>query len=135
MAFAGMNYLAVIIAAIAAFLWGAVFYGVLGKPWMAAARIDPAGQKGKPMAPLLVNSIIWELVMAAVMAGVIGHFGASGLMDGAITGLMLWLGFLLPSMAINHRYEGFGWNLTLIDGAHWLGVAVIMGAVIGWSHG
>lgn len=42
MAFAGMNYLAVLIAAIAAFVIGAIYYGVLGKPWMTAARIDPA---------------------------------------------------------------------------------------------
>ena len=29
-------------------------------------------------------------------------------------------------------YQGFGWDLTIIDGLHWLGVALIMGAIIGW---
>jgi hypothetical protein len=24
------------------------------------------------------------------------------------------------------------WSLTVIDGAHWLGVLVIQGAIIGW---
>ena len=28
-------------------------------------------------------------------------------------------------------YEGFGWDLTIIDSLHWLGVTLIMGAIIG----
>ena len=132
MDFAGVNHVAVAVAAFAAFAFGAVFYGALSKPWMKAARVDPS--KGGPIVPLLVNSVVWELVMAFVLAGVIGHLGAGQVTvkNGMISGLFVWIGFLLPSMAINHRYEGFKWDLTIIDGAHWLGVAVIMGAVIGW---
>ena len=36
MTFAGINYLAILIAAVAGWLAGAVWYGVLGKPWVAA---------------------------------------------------------------------------------------------------
>jgi hypothetical protein len=39
---------------------------------------------------------------------------------------------MATTMAVNHRYQAYGWDLTLIDGGHWLGVALIMGAVIGW---
>ena len=45
--------------------------------------------------------------------------------------LFVWLGFMATTLAVNQRYEGFGWDLTIIDGLHWLGVALIMGAVIG----
>ena len=45
MDFAGINYLAVVVAAVAAFVFGAVYYGSLGKPWMKAARIDPGEAK------------------------------------------------------------------------------------------
>ena len=38
MEFGGISYLAVLIAAIVAFVFGAVYYGALGKPWMKAAR-------------------------------------------------------------------------------------------------
>ena len=48
-----------------------------------------------------------------------------------ISGFFIWLGFLATATAVNQRYEGFGWTLTLIDAGHWLGVALIMGAVIG----
>lgn len=39
---------------------------------------------------------------------------------------------MATTVAVNQRYEGFGWDLTLIDAGHWLGVALIMGGVIGF---
>ena len=36
MDFAGINYIAILIAAVVSFIFGAVWYGTLGKPWMAA---------------------------------------------------------------------------------------------------
>lgn len=132
MDFAGMNYLAIPAAAIAAFVFGAAYYGALGKPWMKAARIDPAGAKMSPA--LFAVSFIAELVMAFVLAGVIGHLGSGQvtLANGVVAGLLVWAGFIATTVAVNQRYEGFGWTLTLIDAGHWLGVALVMGAVIGW---
>ncbi len=131
MAFGGINYLAVLLAAIAAFIIGAVYYGTLGKPWMKAARIDPA--EARMSAGLFVTSFVAELVMAWVMAGVIGHLGDGQvtLRNGIISGAFVWLGFMATTMTVNQRYQGFGWDLTAIDGIHWLLVALAMGAVIG----
>ena len=42
------------------------------------------------------------------------------------------LGFVVTTLSVNHRYQGFGWGLTAIDAGHWLGVLLIMGALIGW---
>ena len=39
MAFAGINYLAILIAAVASWLAGAVWYMALAKPWMAAIGV------------------------------------------------------------------------------------------------
>lgn len=132
MQFAGISYIAVLVAAIAAFVFGAVYYGVLGKPWMKAARIDPAGAKMSPA--LFITSFVCELVMAWVLAGVVGHLGAGEvtLWNGIVSGAFVWLGFMATTVAVNQRYQGFGWDLTVIDAGHWLGVAVVMGAIIGW---
>jgi hypothetical protein len=132
MNFAGMNYLAIVVAAIAAFAFGAAWYTALSKPWIRATRIDPTTVKMSAVP--FVTSFVCELVMAWVMAGVIGHLGTGQvtLWNGVVSGFFLWLGFLATSTAVNQRYEGFGWDLTVIDAGHWLGVAVIMGGVIGW---
>jgi len=39
MAFAGMNYLAVLIAAVPAYAWGAAYYMTLSKQWLAAVGL------------------------------------------------------------------------------------------------
>lgn len=38
---------------------------------------------------------------------------------------------IATTIAVNQCYEGFGWDLTPIDWGHWLGVMLIMGAIIG----
>lgn len=129
MSFGGANYIAILVAAVAAYLAGAIYYGWLGKTWMKAARIDPA--EAKMSLPLMVTGFLCELVMAWVMAGVIGHFGEVDIKTGLISGFLLWLGFIATTQMVNHRYQGFGWNLTLIDSAHWLIIALLMGGIIG----
>lgn len=130
MTFAGISHVAVVIAAVAGFVFGAVYYGVFSKQWIAAGRIAQA--QARPGPALLAITFVCELVFAFVLALMIGGLGATTLWNGIAVGLLAWFGFVLASMTMNHRYQGFGWDLTLIDGGHWLGVAVLMGAIIGW---
>ncbi|MAS06334.1 MAG: hypothetical protein CL534_16855 [Ahrensia sp.] len=129
MSFGGANYVAILVAAIAAYLAGAIYYGWLGKTWMKAARIDPA--EAKMSLPLMVTGFVCELVMAWVMAGVIGHLGEVTIRTGLISAALLWLGFMATTLTVNQRYQGFGWDLTILDGIHWLIVALLMGGIIG----
>ena len=128
MQFAGLDYIAVLAAAAAAFVFGAIWYTLLAKPWMAAVGFSEQ-PKQAPM-PYIV-AIISHLVMAYFLAGVIGHLGEITPMKGAITAFFIWLGFVATSMCVNHRFQSQTWSLSLIDGGHWLGVLLIQGVVIG----
>ncbi|MEW7007942.1 DUF1761 domain-containing protein [Lentilitoribacter sp. EG35] len=133
MQFGGINYIAVIVAVIAAFAVGSVYYGVNAKRWMKAVKI-PEGTEPKMEPSLLVITFVCEIVLAIMMAGVIGHLGDGQvtLYNGIVSGFFLWLGIIMPTMTINNRYQDFGWDLTIIDGIHWLVVVVVMGGIIGW---
>lgn len=130
MVHAGTNHLAVLIAAIAASLFGWLYYTVLAAPWRKAARLEAA----KPHAATIAITFVAVLAMAWIMAGLIGHLGPGQvtLRNGIISAAIVWFGFMLTTTAVNHRHEGFGWKLVLIDAGHWLGVALILGGVIGW---
>lgn len=132
MDFQAVNWLAVIAAAVVAWLFGAAWYMGLSKPWLKAARRDPATMKKSPLP--FVISFIAELIMAYIMALVVGAMtgGEPTLLAGLVFGFVLWLGFVATTLSANHRYQDFGWDLTLIDGGHWLGVLLIIGGVIGW---
>lgn len=136
MGFAGLSYLGVAIAAFASFVFGAIWYGVLAKPWMAALGTTPEEikKKGGQTPLVFALTLLAELLMAYVLAGIIGHLGAERvtLMNGVISGAMVWLGFVITTLVVNHRYGMQKWALTIIDGGHWLGVLVIQGAILGW---
>jgi hypothetical protein len=134
MAFAGVNYLAVAIAAVAGFLFGGIYYGVLSNAWLSAlGKSKDEVQKTGMTVPLVVTAIAL-LLMAWVLAGIIGHLGAGQgtLKSGIISGFMCWLGFVATSIATNHAYQGAKTSLTLIDTGYWLGVLLIEGAIIGY---
>ena len=44
--------------------------------------------------------------------------------------LLVGAGFMATSTAVNNAFRGPRAMLSLIDGAHWVGVAVIQGAVL-----
>lgn len=130
MVFAGINYVAVIVAAIAGFAVGMAWYMTLGNAWMAA--LGKTKEELKPSAGPFIVSGISLLVMAYMLAGLIGHMGPISISSGLITGASAWLGFVITTMAVNHAYQGAKLNLTLIDGGHYLAVLLAMGAVIGY---
>jgi hypothetical protein len=132
------KYLAILIAAIAGFAFGAVWYGLLGRQWMAARGLSEAEAKAKtgPGPVPFIVSFIALLIMALMFSGVLVHLALGGMAvsarTGAIAGLLLWLGFVITTMAVNHGFQGERRLLTMIDGGHWLGVLLIQGAILGW---
>jgi hypothetical protein len=135
MAFAGMNYLAVIAAAVAAWLFGALWYMALSKPWMAASGwksdAEMLGPSGKVSPVPFVIAFVAELVMAYFLAGLIAHLGEVTIWRALVTAIFVWLAFVITTLVVNYRFGRRTWALTAIDGAHWLGVLLVMGLVIG----
>ena len=130
-----MNYLAIVIAAVAAWLAGAGWYMALGKIWTAALgttpeKMTPAGHRLGAFLPY-VYAFIAELLMAWILAGLLGHIGALTVRGGIISAAFCWLGFVMPTMVVNNIFAGRDARLLLIDGGHWLLVLVLMGAIIG----
>jgi len=132
MTFTGVNYIAVIIAALAGFGLGAIWYRVLAKPWMhAVGKTEADRPQGSAQAVLFGITIVALLIMAWMLAGLMGHLGDITVRGGVISGFFVWLGFVITTMGVNHAFSGAKPMLTLIDGAHWLAVLLIQGAVIG----
>jgi hypothetical protein len=135
MTFAEVNYLAILIATIVAWLTGAVWYMVIGKTWMAALGMTPEKmQATKNVAGFylpFVLSFVAELVMAWTLAGLLFHIGPLTVRSGIISGALCWFGFVLTTMLVNNSFAKRDRRLILIDGGHWLLVLLLMGAIIG----
>ena len=132
MSFAGLNYLAIVAAAVVAFMFAGIYFRTLSAPWLAASGVRKEDVQGHPWH-LYATTIFAQLIMAWVLAGLIAHLGAGQVtvLNGIISGAFVWLGFVVTTIAVN---TGFGMRnplLSVIDAGHWLGVLLIMGAILG----
>jgi uncharacterized protein DUF1761 len=133
MTFAGVNYLAVVIAAVVSFIFGGIYYRVLAEHWMKAVGISKKSMDKKASHTPLIITIIAELIMAWVLAGLVGHLGPGQVtvQNGIVSGAFVWLGFVATTLVVNNAFGMRKPVLSLIDGAYWLAVLAIMGAIIG----
>jgi hypothetical protein len=140
MTFAGINYLAILIAAIAGWLVGAAYYMALGKQWVAAQGSTMEAFKAR-QAALKGTSAAWlpfalaflaNLAMAWVLAGMVGHLGVVTVRSAVISALFAWAGFVVTTILVNNAFSGRRYALTAIDAGHWLLALIAIGVVIGW---
>jgi Protein of unknown function (DUF1761) len=135
--FAGINYLAIVVAAMAAWLASAVYYMSLSKLYVEALGKAPeqmAADRKKPWAFLpFVYAFVANVIIAWMLAGVLGHLGPGQvtLRNGVISAAFLWFGFILTTMTVNYSFAGRDQRLLLIDTGNWLIVLIVIGAVIG----
>lgn len=132
---ANINWLAVIIAAVAGWLVGAVWYSVLSKQWLAAqgktmetAKQDAAGQS---LPVLLIIVFVANLIMAVMLSGIMTHVGPFTVRSGMISGALIWFGFVITAIATNYAFQGRKPMLTVIDGGYWLAVLLVVGGILG----
>ena len=137
MTFAGVNYLAVLIAAAVAWIAGAGWYMSLAKPWgtatgVTAERMEEARKRPGAHLPYLYVFVA-ELVMAWVLAGLMAHLGPGQvtLLNGIVSGAFVWLGFVITTIVVNNSFAMRDVRLLWIDGGYWLIALVLMGAIIG----
>ncbi len=134
-----VNWISVFVAAVAAWLFGGVYYTTLGKWWMAAqgktadqCGAEMAGKSGAAKAAPFILVFIGEVIMAWAMYGVLFHMNMFTARAGAIAGAALWLGFVVTTITANNAFAGRRPMLTVIDSAAWLGAMAIIGAIVGW---
>lgn len=124
-----MEMLNILAAAAGGWIFGAVWYMTLSKPWIAAAGIkcDANGRpEGSSPLPFLLSALCMVLV-AGMMRHVFAASGVTSLGGGLVGGLGIGAFFIAPWIMINNAYTMRPFMLTLIDG----GYAVFGCAVIG----
>ena len=133
-----IHILAVIVAAIAAFIIGFLFHGPLfGKLWMRLANIQMTGnEKLSDMYGKMLWNVVANLVTAFGLA-IVYFFvltspfvGGSALSKGLLSGFIVWLGFLVTATSIDVIWMGRSRSLWLYECGASLVVMLAMGAII-----
>lgn len=126
-----VNYLAVVVAALANYLIGSLWYGVLfRKPWQRLSGVREM--------KVTVLSVVLALIGALVTSYVLLHtlaFGSEYMKSYSVgTGLMgaffIWLGFIAPVTLGAVIYEKRPWLLWVLNNAYWLISLLVMSIIL-----
>jgi len=129
------NYAAVVVAAVAYWVLGAVWYGVLfSKPWMALENMSAEQVKSlNPVLPYVITFAL-NLLIAYSLAQICIWRNADTIGRGASVGVLLWIGFVGPITFTTYMYEMRPRTLYAINEFFPLAGMVLMGAIIGaWT--
>ncbi len=128
-----VNYLAVVVAALAPMVIGAMWYGpVFGKIWIKAHGYDQEklAEMQAGMGKAYGLSFVCYLVMALVMALLIAATGWWGTAGGIHTGLICWLGFAATIGLTAHLFSDRKPAAYLLDAGFQLVYMVAMGLIL-----
>jgi len=138
MVFITVNWLSIVIAAVAAWIFAAIYYTALSAPWLAAmgktleqCKAEQAAKTGFAKYLPFALAFVGNIIMGWALYGILIHLGAFTLRGGLISAALIWFGFVLTTMTVNNAFSGRKAMLTVIDSGGWLGALLIIGAVVG----
>lgn len=126
-----VNWTAVLVATVVNMVVGALWYSktLYGKDW---AKLT--GRKLEDMSKNAGPSYLITTLGALVQAYILFHFvifaGAKTAVEGAITGLWLWIGFVAITQGVNTVFENSRKKLWAINTGYFLVVLLINGALL-----
>ena len=129
-----LNYMAILVAAIACFLLEAAWYSYFMQTWlngigrtrewlMSSAGYNPALQYG--------TALVMAALMAAVISCITQLSGPQTAMRGIKVAVLLWTGCELTVYSTEYVFEVRPWSLLLVNAGYWLVGMILMGAIVG----
>lgn len=126
-----LNHVAIIVAAIVAFIIGGVWYGPLfGKAWMREMGLTPEAAAAGNRAKIFGLAFLFTLVMAYNLGFFLGD-PSIGLAMGAAYGFATGFGWIAMGLFIVGLFERRSARLMLLNGGYMAVTLTVMGLIIG----
>ncbi len=133
-----VNYVSVVLAAVANMVLGFLWYGPLfGKTWSdlmgwSKADMEAAKKKGmgKSYALMTLGSFVMAYVLAHSLVFASTYMNVSGVPAGLSVGFWNWLGFVAPVTIGSVLWDGKPWKLWFINAGYYLVALLLMGVIL-----
>ena len=127
-----INYPAVVVSALAYWILGALWYGLLfGPRWMGLEHLTVEQGKSMNSALPYVTSLVLDVLMAYVLAQFCAWRKVNTAISGASLGVLLWIGFVGPITYTTNMYELRPKMLFAINECYPLVGLWLMGIILG----
>ena len=132
MTISAINWLAVLVAGVSAFVVGGIWYGPLfGKAWQQMNGISDEQIKASSQAKTFGGAFVLTLIASFGMAMLMQLHAAPGLSSGLGVGTVVGLAFVATSLGINYLFALKSMRLYLVDAGYLVLMFAVMGVIIG----
>jgi len=127
------HWIVIVLAALAGFLVGGLWYGPLfGKAWMKARGITPESAAGANMPLIFGTTFVLNLVAAFMLDHLYQTYDAPlGLHYSLVVAAIIGVGFVATSFGVNYLFSRQPRSLFFIDAGYWITIYLVMGAIFG----
>jgi hypothetical protein len=122
-----MNYLAILVAAVAAFVASAIWYMLFAKQ---RAALSPAAGAGRPRPLQALAELVRSIVLTSVVSYLMSRMGITTMGSAYYLALALWIGFPVILLTGSAMYEKVPWKLAAIHAGDWLIKLLLMASIL-----
>jgi hypothetical protein len=127
---ANLSWIAVVVAALAGFIVGGLWYGPLfGKAWAKEQGLSEEDLKQGNMPLIFGTTFLLSVVSAVFLGHLLAHFGDMSARSTMMISVGIALGFVVPAIGTNYLFGRASMKLFAIDAGYWIAFYAAMGAV------
>jgi hypothetical protein len=127
-----INWLATLLAAVAGFAFGAVwFVPLFGRAWDREAGLSDAVKQSGNKTLIFGTAFLLYLFMAFIIGHTLATYGNPALGLSIMIAGGVGLGFVVPAFGISYLFAHRSLSLFLMDASYWLLTFCLMGALFG----
>lgn len=129
--FSQINYLAVLVASVAAFIVGFIYYmpGVMGNLWIKALGKDPHEFTNNPMLSMLLSFLL-TIITAIALDLIFISMGTQTIADGLVISAVIGVFIVAANMLSDYIFSNVRFTAFLIQGTYRLIVMLVLAAVL-----
>ena len=137
MDFSSVNWLAVVACVVVSMISGSLWYNpkTFFPTWwkvVGAGKSQPGMENmGMTWGLTVLASFVQAVAMSFMVTAMGGLMGGATLVSGAMSGFMLWFGFVAPTYLVNKLFAGHGLKIWAIEVGNHLVNFVLFGAILG----
>jgi len=129
-----VNWIGVVVAALAGFLVGGIWYGpIMGKKWLGAVGLTEEDVQQGHMPMIYGGAFAFSLLASWTLAHTFQSYADLGaefsVLVKVMTSFGVALGFIVPAIGTNYLFSQKTKQLFFIDASYWLLFYIAMGLV------
>ncbi len=132
-----LNWVAILVAAIASFIFEALWFSVFMNEWLAGIGRTREWLVGTGLNPAVqyATAIICSIIVAAVLSICIQATGKQTARRGILCAVVIWFGFIATSWAKAYIFEVRTFQIYFIYTGYYLIELMLIGAIVGaWKN-